>query len=109
MPIATVVEISGFEERPAPAVESTAFFVTAEAMVNAVKHAHARELIVTLARVDERLLIAVRDDGIGGATTAAGGGIRSMTDRVEALGGSLRIKSAVGAGTLIEVELPCAS
>lgn len=110
MPISSVLEVSGLEERPAPAVESTAFFVTAEAMVNAVKHAHASELTVTLVRTDERLLIAVRDDGIGGATaTAAGGGVRSMTDRVEALGGSLRIESAVGAGTLVEVELPCGS
>jgi signal transduction histidine kinase len=109
MPIATVLEVSGLEERPAPAVESTAFFVTAEAMVNAVKHAHASELMVTLARADERLSIVVRDDGIGGAGAGSGNGVRSMTDRVEALGGGLRIESALGAGTLIQVELPCAS
>ena len=107
MPIGVVLAVEGFEERPAPAVESTAFFVTAEAMVNAVKHARATELTVTLARDAERLGIDVRDDGIGGA--GAGNGIRSMTDRVEALGGVLRIESAVGAGTLVHVELPCAS
>ncbi len=107
MPIGVVLETSGFENRPSPAVESTAYFVTAEAMVNAVKHAHASGLTVTLARDEERLGIEVRDDGIGGA--GAGNGIRSMTDRVEALGGVLRIESALGAGTLIEVELPCAS
>lgn len=107
MPIGVVLATSGFGSRPSPAVESTAFFVTAEAMVNAVKHAHATELTVTLARDDERLGIEVRDDGIGGA--GDGHGIRSMTDRVEALGGVLRIESALGAGTLIEVELPCAS
>lgn len=107
MPIDVVLAVEGFEERPAPAVESTAFFVTAEAMVNAVKHARATELRVTLACGESRLGIDVRDDGIGGA--GVGNGIRSMTDRVEALGGELRIQSAVGAGTLVHVELPCAS
>ncbi|HST42302.1 MAG TPA: histidine kinase, partial [Conexibacter sp.] len=67
MPIDVVLDVAGFERRPSPAVESTAFFVTAEAMVNAVKHAHASELTVTLARGAERLGIDVRDDGIGGA------------------------------------------
>jgi signal transduction histidine kinase len=108
IPIEVELEIAGFEERPAPALESTAFFVTAEAMINAVKHAHANRLTVSLVRGPERLAIDVRDDGIGGAT-GTGNGIRSMTDRVEALGGELRTKSALGAGTLVHVELPCAS
>jgi signal transduction histidine kinase len=108
IPIDVELEIAGFEERPAPALESTAFFVTAEAMINAVKHAHANRLTVSLVRSSERLAIDVRDDGIGGAT-GTGNGIRSMTDRVEALGGELRTKSALGAGTLVHVELPCAS
>ena len=107
MPIDVVLDVAGFERRPSPAVESTAYFVAAEAMVNAVKHAHAAKLTVTLARAAERLRIDVRDDGIGGARS--GNGIRSMTDRVEALGGRLRIDSALGAGTRVQVELPCAS
>jgi signal transduction histidine kinase len=107
MPVVVVLDVAGFEQRPSPAVESTAFFVTAEAMVNAVKHAHATELTVTLVRNRQQLLIEVRDDGIGGA--GSGHGIRSMTDRVEALGGSLQIESALGAGTEVRVELPCAS
>jgi signal transduction histidine kinase len=107
MPIGVVLEVVGFSRRPSPAVESTAFFVTAEAMINAVKHAHATQLTVALAHTPERLGIDVRDDGIGGAGT--GNGIRSMTDRVEALGGELRIESALGAGTLVHVELPCVS
>ena len=64
MPIGVVLAVEGFEERPAPAVESTAFFVTAEAMVNAVKHARATELTVTLARDAERLGIDVRVPGL---------------------------------------------
>ena len=107
MPIDVVLHVTGLEQRPTPAVESTAFFVTAEAMVNAVKHAHATELTVTLARDAERLRIDVRDDGIGGA--GSGNGIRSMTDRVDALGGRLHIHSGLGAGTHVQVELPCAS
>ena len=107
MPIGVVLDVAGFERRPSPAVESTAFFVTAEAMVNAVKHAHATELTVTLVRDGQQLWIDVRDDGIGGA--GSGHGIRSMTDRVEALGGRLQIESALGKGTRVRVELPCAS
>jgi signal transduction histidine kinase len=107
MPIAVVMDVAGFDRRPSPAVESTAFFVASEAMVNAVKHAHATELTVMLRRGPKVLHIDVRDDGIGGA--GHGGGIRSMTDRVEALGGKLRIESSLGAGTRVRVELPCAS
>jgi signal transduction histidine kinase len=107
MPIGVVLDVAGFKRRASPAVESTAFFVVAEAMVNAVKHAHATELTVTLERNNKQLLIDVSDDGIGGA--GYGDGIRSMTDRVEALGGWLRIDSALGAGTTVRVELPCAS
>ena len=107
MPIGVVLNVAGFERRPSPTVESTAFFVTAEAMVNAVKHAHATELTVTLVRDAQQLRLDVRDDGIGGA--GSGDGIRSMTDRVEALGGRLRIESALGAGTSVRAELPCVS
>ena len=107
IPIDVVLNVAGFERRPSPTVESTAFFVTAEAMVNAVKHAHATELTVTLVRDARQLRIDVRDDGIGGA--GSGDGIRSMTDRVEALGGRLRIESALGAGTSVLAELPCVS
>ncbi|MDW5598403.1 sensor histidine kinase [Conexibacter stalactiti] len=109
MPIDVVLEVAGFERRPSPAVESTAFFVTAEAMVNAVKHARADELTVTLAHGERALRIEVRDDGTGGAGARSGNGIRSIADRVEALGGRLRIDSATGAGTRVMVELPCAS
>jgi signal transduction histidine kinase len=106
MPICVALTVEGFEERPAPALESTAFFVTAEAMMNAVRHARASELAVTLTRDPERLGIEVRSDGIAGA--GDGDEVRAMADRVEALGGVLRIESALGAGTLVHVELPCA-
>jgi len=111
MPIDTAIDVTGFERRPSPAVESTAYFVTAEAMANAVKHARAGQLSVTLRHDRQRLRIEVRDDGIGGAGArpGAGAGVRSIADRVEALGGVVRIESPIGAGTRVTAELPCAS
>ena len=55
------------------------------------------------------LRLVVADDGVGGATVAEGTGLRGLTDRVEAQGGTLRIHSPRGAGTRIEVEIPCGS
>ncbi|HEY4279295.1 MAG TPA: sensor histidine kinase [Conexibacter sp.] len=108
MPIEVTLDLGGLGVRLPPTVESTGYFVISEALVNAVKHARASELAVTLSLHDgERLRIEVRDDGIGGA--GSGHGTRSMSDRVEALGGKLRIDSATGAGTRVYVELPCGS
>lgn len=98
----------GLERRLPPAVESTGFMVISEALVNAVKHARASDIAVSLIRrAGDVLAIEVRDDGIGGAGT--GHGTRSIADRVEALGGQLWIESPTGAGTRVTVELPCAS
>ena len=108
MPVAVTLEVDALEQRFPPAVESTGFFVVSEALVNAVKHAQASELMVSLRRDHgDRLRIEVGDNGVGGADR--GNGIRSMTDRVEALGGRLLIESAVGAGTRVRAELPCGS
>ena len=111
LPITVVLDLDEVGGQLPPAVETTGYFVVSEALVNAVKHARADELTVSLRRMPGELLrIEVRDDGIGGAGgTQAGHGIRSMTDRVEALGGSLRIDSETGAGTRVLAELPCAS
>ena len=92
------------------AVESAAYFVVAESLANVVRHASA-----TVARVDislepdpERVVVAVTDDGVGGASVDRGSGIRGLKDRVEALGGQLALESPAGNGTRIRVELPCA-
>jgi signal transduction histidine kinase len=108
MPVTITLELDAFDGRFPPAVESTGFFVVSEALVNAVKHSQASELTVSL-RGDHgrRLQIEVGDNGIGGA--GFGNGIRSMTDRVEALGGRLLIHSATGGGTRVQAELPCGS
>lgn len=108
MPVEVRLEVVGFEQRLPPAVESTGFMVISEALVNAVKHARARDIGVTLVRRASGVLaIEVRDDGIGGA--GPGHGMRSIADRVDALGGRLAIESPTGAGTRVTVELPCAS
>lgn len=108
MPVEVALEVAGLERRLPPAVESTGFMVISEALVNAVKHARARDISVTLVRrSSDVLLIEVHDDGIGGA--GSGHGTRSIVDRVDALGGRLAIESPTGAGTRVIVELPCGS
>jgi PAS domain S-box-containing protein len=88
-------------------VESAAYFVVSEALTNVMKHAHASRAQVTLEPRDASLLLEVRDDGRGGATIDAGGGLRGLSDRVAALGGRLRLESPSGGGTVVCVELPC--
>jgi signal transduction histidine kinase len=84
----------------------TAYFVCAEALANVVKHAGARHASVRVRRDDGRLVVRVEDDGAGGADPAAGSGLRGLGDRVEALGGTLRVVSAPGRGTLLAAEIP---
>jgi signal transduction histidine kinase len=94
-------------ERPAPAVESAAYFVVAEALANAAKHAHAERLEIRIARVDDALELEVQDDGHGGAD-AGGAGLTGLRHRVEALDGSLHVTSPPGGPTTVRAEIPCA-
>jgi signal transduction histidine kinase len=108
MPVPTVVR-AGDERFPA-AVESAAWFVIAEALANAVKHARAQALEVRVEATADGLRLEVRDDGVGGASADGGGsGLRGLADRVDVLGGSLAVDSPVGGGTRIVAEIPCAS
>lgn len=90
----------------APAVESAAFFVIAEALTNTAKHAAAQRSWVTMRDEHRALVVVVGDDGSGGAN-ASGSGLAGLRARVEALDGSLRLESPAGAGTVVEVTLPC--
>jgi PAS domain S-box-containing protein len=87
-------------------IEVAAYFVASEALANAAKHAQASTVALSLQRTDGGLLLCVRDDGIGGASATHGSGLTGLADRVEALGGSLRIESRRGEGTAISVRLP---
>ncbi len=101
------VELTVHPDRlPAP-VEATAYFVTAEALANIAKHAHASRATIDVARANGRLTVEIADDGIGGADTDAPG-LRGLRDRVEALDGNLRIDSPSGHGTHLTATIPCA-
>ena len=100
------VEVS-LDERPSPAIEAAAYFLVSEAVTNAVKHAHANEVRISVASDGHVLRVEVSDDGIGGAAPQGGSGIRGLTDRVEALGGTLVVSSPPGRGTTLRAELPC--
>jgi signal transduction histidine kinase len=87
-------------------VEIAAYYVASEALANAMKHARASRAEISLSTRQGRLLLSIRDDGVGGADSARGSGLAGLTDRVEALGGSLALDSAAGAGTCITADLP---
>ncbi len=89
-----------------PTVESTAYFVVAEALTNVAKHSRASECRVILERLEGGLLVTVADDGVGGAHLAKGHGLTGLTDRVQAAGGALTVQSAEGLGTTITASLP---
>ena len=83
-----------------------AYFVASEALANAAKHSEATRIDVSLEQRDGRLVLSIRDDGVGGADPARGSGLVGLTDRVEALGGSITVDSRPGEGTQIRAELP---
>jgi signal transduction histidine kinase len=87
-------------------VEAAAYFVCAEGLANALKYAGASRLSVLVQREDRHLVVSVEDDGAGGADAARGTGLRGLADRVEALGGELRIESPPGKGTRLVAALP---
>ena len=93
--------------RLSPEVESAAWFVISEAVTNVVKYAGVDEVRVSVTAEDDRVRVVVMDDGVGGADTS-GHGIRGLTDRVAALGGTLSIIERRPHGTRVEAVLPCA-
>ena len=100
------VELDAALDRRLPEqVEAAAYYVAAEATANAQKHAGASRIAVTVSVDEERLLIEVVDDGAGGADPE-GEGLRGLADRVEALGGVLRLDSPAGRGTRVRARLP---
>jgi signal transduction histidine kinase len=102
------VELHCVKERFPEAVEATAYFVAAEALTNAMRHAHTSQVWVDIDRREKELVVSVRDAGIGNADVSRGSGLRGLADRVAAIGGSLSVESRPGAGTTVTARLPCA-
>jgi signal transduction histidine kinase len=100
------VEIEAPPGRLPPAVEAATYFVCSEALANIAKHAQASHASVHLETAGGVLTAEVADDGVGGTDPAGGSGLRGLADRVEALGGRLRIDSPQGGGTHLTAELP---
>jgi PAS domain S-box-containing protein len=104
-PIPVELDVTTDGRLPQP-IEVAAYFVASEALANATKHAQASGIEVSLGLRDRGLLLSIRDDGVGGADSSRGSGLVGLQDRVEALGGTIRIDSPPGGGTSLVVTLP---
>ena len=89
--------------------EVTAYFVIAETLTNAAKHANPARVTVTVIVRGQRVSVEVTDDGKGGADTAGGTGLLGLADRVDSLDGRLTVASPNGAGTTVRAEFSCVS
>jgi signal transduction histidine kinase len=104
-PLRVNLDIRADGRFPEP-VEVTAYYVVSESLTNAAKYADTPVVHVAVATDDGALRVEVRDDGRGGADPAEGSGLLGLKDRVEAIGGTMRLTSLPGAGTSLHVELP---
>jgi signal transduction histidine kinase len=95
------------EDRPPERVEVAAYYVASESLANIGKHARASSATVDVTRRNGDVVVEVVDDGIGGADTERGSGLRGLADRVEALSGRLRVWTPRGGGTRVRAEIPC--
>ncbi|HET6713346.1 MAG TPA: ATP-binding protein [Actinomycetota bacterium] len=100
------VEVQVPSRRLGGHAELVAYFVCSEALTNVAKHASASRAAVSVTTSDRAIMVVVEDDGVGGADPAAGSGLRGLADRIETLGGILRVESAPGSGTRLAAEVP---
>jgi signal transduction histidine kinase len=105
VPVRLDVELDGRLPEP---LEVAAYYLVSESLANVGKHANATSASVAVCRLDGQVVVEVVDDGAGGADTERGSGLRGLADRVEALGGRLRVWSPSGGGTRLRAEIPCA-
>jgi signal transduction histidine kinase len=104
-PLPVEIDVRLGERLPQP-VEIGAYYVVSEVLTNAVKHAQATVVTVDASVEQDRLLLVIRDDGIGGADFSRGSGLLGLKDRIEALGGTIEVRSPAGAGTVVTCEVP---
>jgi signal transduction histidine kinase len=95
-------------ERLPEAVELATYFVVSEALTNVAKYADASRASVSVERYNGRVVVAVADDGVGGADPARGSGLRGLADRIAVLEGRLEVESEPGSGTTVKASIPCA-
>jgi signal transduction histidine kinase len=107
-PVPATLAVEVADRLPEP-VELAAYFVACEALANVGRYAGATAVTIHVRRTGQVASIEIADDGVGGAAADAGSGLRGLADRVEALGGRLRVVSPPGAGTVVSAELPCGS
>jgi signal transduction histidine kinase len=107
-PVPVRLEID-IRERPPASIEATAYFIVAEALTNAARHANASAVDVRVRLFGDALRIEVADDGVGGAEERPGGGLAGLADRASSVEGVLRVTSPAGGPTVVAAELPCAS
>ncbi|MEU3604969.1 sensor domain-containing protein [Streptomyces sp. NPDC035033] len=103
VPVAVTVDLPA---RPVPAIEGLAYFTVTELLENVARHARARRASVEVWRSDERLMVQVRDDGVGGADPARGQGLRGLAERLRSVDGVLAVDSPAGGPTTVTAELP---
>jgi signal transduction histidine kinase len=104
-PVAVHVDVE--PDRFRPAVEAAAYFLVAEALTNAARHAEATSVRIAAFCMDDWLHVEVSDDGNGGADMDGGTGLQGLQDRVEAIGGQMLVSSPLGEGTTLRARLPC--
>jgi signal transduction histidine kinase len=105
VPVRLHVDLGGRLQEP---YEVAAYYVISESLANIGKHAQASSATVDVAQRNGEVVVEVVDNGVGGADTEGGSGLRGLADRVEALGGRLRIWTPIGGGTRVRAEIPCA-
>jgi signal transduction histidine kinase len=96
-----------FVDRLPEQIEVAAFYVVSESLANIGKHAQAASASIDVSRADGMVVVEIVDDGVGGADSERGSGLRGLADRIEALGGALRVWSPAGDGTRLRAEMPC--
>jgi signal transduction histidine kinase len=106
-PVPVILDVAA--DRYPPGVESTAYYVAAEALTNAARHAHASTVTIRAWTEGRTFRMTVTDDGVGGADPRRGSGLAGLEDRVAAISGSLGVLAAPDGGTVVDVRLPMAA
>jgi signal transduction histidine kinase len=104
VPVRLTVEL---EDRLPEQLEVAAYYLISESLANIGKHAQASSAAISVERLDGVVVVEIVDDGVGGADTERGSGLRGLADRVEALDGRLRVWTPLGQGTRVRAEIPC--